>query len=319
MRICLMIEGQEGVTWDQWVGLASAAERYEFEALYRSDHYLSLFDPTARSSLDAWTTIAGLAPLTKRLRFGTLVSPVSFRHPSHLAKTVVTVDHISGGRVEVGLGAGWYETEHRSFGFGFPDDSDRFGALEEYMEIVNRLWSDEDSVTFSGRHFQLDHARCLPKPVQHPHPPVVMGGMAGPRAARLAARWASEYNLYDTAPDQVKPKRDRLRSACEAIGRDPDTLTISINGNILIGTDRNDLARRAAGHLGYQGLDVAPEQHLDSLGDSYLVGTPARILEQLEAYAAAGVTRMMTQVYPHDDLDAIGLIGTEVLPAASRI
>ena len=314
-----MIEGQEGVTWEQWVGLAAAAENFGFEALYRSDHYLSLFDPGARSSLDAWTTIAGLAPLTTRLRFGTLVSPVSFRHPSHLAKAVVTVDHISGGRIEVGLGAGWYESEHRSFGFSFPGDSDRFAALEEYMEIVNRLWSDEDSVSFSGHHYQLDQARAFPKPVQRPHPPVIMGGMAGPRAARLAARWAAEYNLYDSTPDQVKPKRDRLRSACEAIGRDPDSLRISINGNILIGTDHQDLARRSAGHLAYQRLDLAPDQHLAGLGPERLVGTPARILEQVEAYAAAGVTRMMMQVFPHDDFDAIAMIGTEVLPAASQI
>ena len=313
-----MIEGQEGVTWEQWVGLAGAAEQYGFEALYRSDHYLSLFDPGERSSLDAWTTIAGLAPLTTRLRFGTLVSPVSFRHPSHLAKTVVTADHISGGRIEVGLGAGWYESEHRSFGFGFSADADRFGALEEYMEIVNRLWSDEDSVTFTGHHYRLDHARAFPKPVQRPRPPIVMGGLAGPRAARLAARWASEYNFYDTAPDHVGPKRDRLRSACEAIGRDPESLGISINGNVLVGNDRNDLARRAARHLAYQRIDLTPQEHLDSLGANRLVGTPARILEQLQEYAAAGVSRMMMQVFPHDDLDAIAMIGTEVLPAASR-
>jgi F420-dependent oxidoreductase-like protein len=319
MRVCLMIEGQESVTWEEWVDLAAAAEKYGFDALYRSDHYLSLFDPGARSSLDAWTTIAGLAPLTTRLRFGTLVSPVSFRHPSHLAKTVVSADHISGGRVEVGIGAGWYEAEHRSFGFGFSDDSDRFGALEEYMEIVNRLWSDEDGVTFSGQHFHLDGARAFPKPIQRPHPPVIMGGMAGPRAARLAARWASEYNLYDTASHQVKPKRDRLRSACEANGRDPDSLGISINGNVLIGTDRADLTRRAARHLAYQRLDLSPDEHLASLGDNRLVGTPTRILEQLGEYAAAGVSRMMMQVFPHNDLEAIGIIGTEVVPAASRI
>lgn len=319
MRMCLMIEGQEGVTWEQWIGLAGTAEHHGFEALYRSDHYLSLFDPGERSSLDAWTTIAGLAALTTRLRFGTLVSPVSFRHPSHLAKTVVTADHISGGRVEVGLGAGWYENEHTSFGFEFSDDADRFGALEEYMEILNRLWSDEDSVTLTGHHYRLDRARAFPKPVQRPHPPIIMGGMAGPRAARLAARWAAEYNLYDTTPDQVGPKRDRLRSACEAIGRDPDSLGISINGNVLIGVDDNDLARRAARHLAYQRLDVAPQQHLDSLGANRLVGTPARILGQLEEYASAGVSRMMMQVFPHDDLDAIAMIGTEVLPVASRI
>jgi F420-dependent oxidoreductase-like protein len=313
-----MIEGQEGVSWEQWVGLAGLAEQYHFDALYRSDHYLSLFAPGERSSLDAWTTITGLAPLTTRLRFGTLVSPVSFRHPSHLAKTVATTDHISGGRVEVGLGAGWYEVEHRTFGFGFLDDSDRFGALEEYVEIVSRLWSDEDTVTFTGDHYRLEGARAFPKPIQRPHPPIVMGGMAGPRAARLAARWATEYNLYDTPPDRVGPKRERLRSACESIGRDPESLGISINGNVLIGTDRSDLARRASRHLAYQRLDLTTNEHLDSLGPSQLVGSPARILEQLEEYASAGVSRMMMQVFPHDDLDAIAMIGTEVLPAASR-
>ena len=319
MRICLMIEGQEGVSWAQWVDLARAAELYGFEALYRSDHYLSLFEPERRSSLDAWTTIAGLAPLTSRLRFGTLVSPLSFRHPSHLAKVVATADHISGGRIEVGIGAGWYEREHLSFGFGFPADPHRFRAFEEYVRIVHGLLSEEDNFTFNGDHYQLVEASALPKPIQRPHPPLIMGGQAGPRAAALAARWASEYNLYDTSPDQVGEKRGRLRAACDAAGRDPDTLGISINANILIGTGEQDLEARSARHLAYQALAVTPAEHLGSLGSERLVGTPEQILEQVGAYAAAGVTRMMMQVFPHDDLEAIALIGTEVLPTAADV
>src|SRR5919204_185225 len=196
MDVCLMIEGQEGVTWDRWTALARACEELGFTGLFRSDHYLAFDHPNERGALDAWTTLAALASITQRIRLGTLVSPVTFRHPAQVAKSLVTVDHASGGRAELGMGAGWFEREHRAYGFPFPPTGERMGVLAEQVEIVHRLWSkDEGPVTFEGRHYSLDACPGLPKPVQDPHPPLILGGGAGPRGASLAARWADEYNV----------------------------------------------------------------------------------------------------------------------------
>jgi len=169
MDVCLMIEGQENVTWEQWIGLALACEEYGFQALFRSDHYLSFGHPAEYGSMDAWATLSALADRTDRIRLGTLVSPVTFRHPSELAKAVVTVDHVSGGRIELGMGAGWHEGEHRAYGFPFPPDGERFDILEEQVEIVHRLWDvDEQEVNFEGKHYRLEGCHALPKPVQDP-------------------------------------------------------------------------------------------------------------------------------------------------------
>ena len=221
MDICLMIEGQENVTWDEWMGLALACEEQGFEALFRSDHYLSFGHPAEWGSLDAWATLTALAARTRSLRLGTVVSPVTFRHPSQLAKVVVTADHVSDGRIELGMGAGWFEGEHRAYGFAFPSTAERYAILGEQVEIVHRLWDrDEEEVTFKGSHYQLEGCHALPKPVQDPHPPLILGGDAGPQASLLAARWADEYNLGFISPDDVGPRRDRLLAACEAIERE---------------------------------------------------------------------------------------------------
>ena len=169
MDVCLMIEGQENVTWEQWIGLALACEEHGFQGLFRSDHYLSFGHPAEYGSMDAWATLSALADRTDRIRLGTLVSPVTFRHPSELAKAVVTVDHVSGGRIELGMGAGWHEGEHRAYGFPFPPDGERFDILEEQVEIVHRLWDvDEQEVNFEGKHYRLEGCHALPKPVQDP-------------------------------------------------------------------------------------------------------------------------------------------------------
>src|SRR6266702_1076469 len=249
MRMCLMIEGQENVTWDQWVAIADAAERAGFDALFRSDHYLSLSgrDRDDGGTLDAWTTLAALSGRTSRIHLGTLVTPVTFRHPSVLAKSVVTVDHASGGRVELGMGAAWHEGEHRAYGFAFPPPADRFSMLEEQVEIVHRLWSrDEETVTFSGHFYQLDECRSLPKPVQRPHPRLLLGGHAGPRAVRLAARWADEYNTNHQTPDELRAMRGRLDRACEEAGRDPATLPLSQMAGLAVGATQDEARTRAA-------------------------------------------------------------------------
>src|SRR5437870_3540113 len=180
MRVCLMVEGQESVTWEQWLALAEACERHGFDALFRSDHYVSFGHPTEWGSLDAWATLAALSTATERIRLGTMVSPVTFRHPSELAKVVVTADHVSGGRVELGMGAGWFEGEHRAYGFAFPSTAERYAILGEQVEIVHRLWDrDEEEVTLKGSHYQLEGCHALPKPVQDPHPPLILAGDAG--------------------------------------------------------------------------------------------------------------------------------------------
>jgi len=315
VRVCLMIEGQEGVTWEQWLALAKACERGGFEALFRSDHYVSFGHPSEWGALDAWATLCALAASTERIRLGTLVSPVTFRHPSQLAKSVVTADHASGGRIELGMGAGWFEGEHRAYGFPFPPVAERYSMLEEQVEIVHRLLDrDPAPVTFEGAHYRLAACPSLPKPVQDPHPPLILGGDAGPRAARLAARWADEYNVNGVAPDEVRRGRDRLNVACESLGRDPSTLVLSLMTTTLIGSDEKDLEARVARLLARRGDTGDPASYLAGLGPERIVGTPERVIEQLAAYAEAGVQRVMLQHLLHDDLDAVALIGERIIP-----
>jgi F420-dependent oxidoreductase-like protein len=320
MQVCLMIEGQEGVTWDQWVTLAAASEEFGFDALFRSDHYLSFSHPAERGTLDAWATISALASRTSRIRLGTLVSPVTFRHPSVLAKSVVTADHASGGRVELGMGAGWHEEEHTAYGFPFPPVPERFDILEEQVEIVHRLWDrKEDVVTFEGKHYQLQGCHALPKPLQHPHPPLIIGGQGGERSVRMAVRWADEYNTHAKSPQQCRELRDRLIKACEGAGRDPDEFHFSLMTFTLVGADRHELELRAARLLKQRGDSTEPATWLASLGPDRLAGTPEWVLERLAGYSEAGVERIMMQHLLHDDLEALALIGAEIIPEAAGL
>ena len=226
MRVCLMIEGQEGVTWDQWRALATTAEEHGYDALFRSDHYQSLDGGTPGGSLDAWATISALAALTTTLKLGTLVSPATFRHPSTLAREVVTADHVSQGRIECGLGAGWHEGEHRAHGFPFDTARDRFDRLAEQLEIVHRSWTEQDPFDFEGRFYRLEHADPQPKPTRKPN--LIVGGSAKPRGAALAARWADEYNTVFPTPQECRERRERIAAACAEIGREPIPLSAMI-------------------------------------------------------------------------------------------
>jgi F420-dependent oxidoreductase-like protein len=208
MRLSLMIEGQEGVTWEQWLAIAQTAERCGYEGLFRSDHYLSVMGDSRRDALDAWATLAGLATVTSTLRLGTLVSPATFRHPAVLAKNAVTVDHISGGRVELGIGAGWNAAEHAAYGFDLPPMRQRFDRFAEQVEIVRGLLSDGE-FAFDGRYYRLPGVDAQPKPVNG-HLPIVLGGKAGPRAAALAARFADEYNVLFASPEECREAREHL-------------------------------------------------------------------------------------------------------------
>jgi F420-dependent oxidoreductase-like protein len=308
MRVVLMIEGQEGVSWDDWVALARACEEHGFEGLFRSDHYQSVFDVSGRGSLDAWATLAGLAAVTERIRLGTMVSPATFRRPSVLSRMVATVDHVSGGRVELGLGAGWNTAEHEAHGFPFPELGERIELLEEQLEIVHRQWT-EDEFSFEGRHYRLENCRAEPKPVQRPHPPIVMGGAAKPRVARLAARWADEYNTTFATVEQCRERRAAIAAACEREGREP--LVFSLMIPCVVGRDTRETLDRARRRLERTGSDGDPAALLGQ--DNALVGTVDEVKTRLDAYAEAGVERVFLQHLDHTDLDMVRLIGEEIV------
>ena len=311
MRVALMIEGQEDVTWEDWVALAEACESSGIEALFRSDHYLSVSGAHRRAALDAWGTINALAARTTTLRLGTLVSPTSFRHPSVLAKLATTADHVSGGRIELGMGTGWSEVEHVAMGFPFEPMKERMDVLAEQLEIVHDGHWGEGPFTFEGEHYTLRDLDAQPKPVQRPHPPLIMGGAAGPRAARLAARFADEYNTVMPTLDEIRERRERITAACEQAGRDP--IPFSVMTTTLIGADRAELERRAAalGELSGQAVD------LDAVRDRWLAGTVDELVARLREYDEAGVSRVYLQHLLHRDLDAVELIGRELVPAVA--
>jgi F420-dependent oxidoreductase-like protein len=268
-----MVEGQEGVTWDDWLALARACEEYGYEALFRSDHYGPVVAEDERGSLDAWTTLAGLAAVTSTVRLGTLVSPATFRHPSVLAKSAVTVDHISGGRVEVGMGAGWNRSEHERYGFPFPPTRERMDIFAEQLEIVYRQWKGEP-FSFEGEHYRLTDSDPRPKPVQSPHPPLIVGGRGRPRSVALAARWADEYNAVSPTPDECRALRSRLAEACARENREPLPLSVMTG----------------------------------------LIRDPDEARRQLTELAEAGVERVMLQHLEHADVDVLQLIAEEVAP-----
>jgi alkanesulfonate monooxygenase SsuD/methylene tetrahydromethanopterin reductase-like flavin-dependent oxidoreductase (luciferase family) len=304
MRVCLMIEGQESVSWEDWVGLAKACEESPIEALFRSDHYLSVMGRTDRGSLDAWATLAGLAAVTSDLRLGTLVSPATFRHPSVLAKNVVTADHISGGgRIELGVGTGWHEAEHLAYGFPFPPMGERFELLEEQIEIVRRQWQ-EGPLDFEGEHYEL-HGDALPKPLQAPN--LIVGGRARPRSLRLAARWADEYNLVMMTAQECAEAVPAVKGAWQEAGR-PEPV-ISLMTGCIIGSDEVDLLERAHAVAEVRGDDATdPEAYLEAERPNSLVGTVAEIRQKLAELEEIGVQRVMLQYLTHRDLDGVGYI-----------
>jgi F420-dependent oxidoreductase-like protein len=310
MDLCLMIEGQEGVTWPQWLALAQACESSAIPALFRSDHQLNLEGRVERGSLDAWATIAALAAHTSTLRLGTLVSPVTFRHPSELAKVVVAADHVSGGRVELGLGAGWHEREHAAYGFEFPPLKLRMDRLAEQLEIVHGHF--DGAFSFAGEHYRIEDLDARPKPVQRPHPPVLLGGQAGPRGAALAARWADEYNAPFAALEDVVAMRERVTAACEAAGREP--IPFSLMTGVVVGRDRGEVRDRAALLAERRGDPAGPDAFLASTQPAWIVGTLDEAAERLGALRDAGVARVMCQHLLHTDLDAVALIGRELAP-----
>jgi F420-dependent oxidoreductase-like protein len=311
MDLCLMIEGQEGVTWPQWEALARACEEHRIPELFRSDHYLNLDGIADRGSLDAWATLCGLAAVTSTVRLGTMVSPATFRHPSLVAKMVTTADHISGGRVELGLGAGWHEREHDAYGFRFGSTRERMDVFEEQLQVVLGNWGEE-TFSFSGEHYELRDLDAQPKPIQRPHPPLIIGGGGGRRSAELAARFADEYNTPFAAGDELRQRRQRVAQACERAGR--DMLPFSVMTGMVIGADEADLRDRARRlserRPDFEGLSDPPP--------GWIIGTIDQTAEQLVKLREAGVDRVMCQHLLHDDLDAVALIGEELAPKVRR-
>ncbi len=295
-----MIEGQEDVTWDDWRALAGACEQHGIETMFRSDHYLSVFGRGERGSLDAWATINALAAITSTLRLGTLVSPATFRHPSELAKVVVTADHVSGGRVELGLGTGWLEAEHEAYDFPFPPLGERMSMMEDQLQLIAHQWVD---------------GPAQPKPLQQPRTNLIVGGRGGPRSIRMAARYADEYNTVSKTAAECAAIREQLDAACEQAGREP--IPLSLMTAWLAGADRGELLDRAGRLARWEGEDTDPERFLTEQRDSSLTGTLDENVERLRELADAGVERVMLQHLLHRDLDAVEQIGRVVVPAVA--
>lgn len=307
MELRVFIEPQQGTTYDEVLGLATAAERLGFDGFFSSDHYLRMGEGSPLPGpTDAWTTMAGLARDTARLRLGTLVTPVTFRRPGPLAIAVAQIDAMSGGRIELGLGTGWYDDEHRAYGVPFPPLGERFGHLEEQLAIITGLWTtpDGERFTFEGRHYQVVDSPALPKPVQRPRPPVVMGGFGSKRTPRLAARHADDFNVPFAPVAVVRGQHDRVRAEAEAIGRDPGSITYSAALVCCCGADEPEFERRAAAI----GRDPA------ELRENGASGRPHEVTATLHRYAEAGVTRVYLQILDIADTEHLDLIAAEVLP-----
>jgi alkanesulfonate monooxygenase SsuD/methylene tetrahydromethanopterin reductase-like flavin-dependent oxidoreductase (luciferase family) len=302
MRLALMIEGQEGVTWPQWVALARACEDAGLDGLFRSDHYSHFVFPDG-GALDAWATISALAAITERIQLGTLVSPATFRHPSVLARMVATASHVSGGRVELGLGAGWNEAEHREAGFPFPPMKDRLELLAEQLEIVRRSWGGE-RFDFVGDDYELRGALPLPAPVGKVN--VIVGGAAKPGTVGPAVRFADEYNTAVASVEETRERRAAVDAACERAGRAP--LTFSLMTRCVVGEDRAAVNRRAAAIAKF--TDDMPFADPQIAID----GTVDEVVERLRAYEVAGVERVMLRHLLVDDVEMIELLGREVAP-----
>jgi F420-dependent oxidoreductase-like protein len=306
MQLRIFTEPQQGADYGTLLSVAQATERLGFDAFFRSDHYLTMGGPGLPGPTDAWTTLAGLARETSRIRLGTLMSPATFRLPGPLAITVAQVDQMSGGRAELGLGTGWFDAEHTAYGIPFPPLAERFGRLAEQLEIITGLWETPEGSTFSfsGTYYTLSESPALPKPVQRPRPPVLVGGAGQHRTPRLAARFADEFNIPFASVKDSAAAFARVRDACQEAGRDPGSLVYSVAHMVCCGRDRAELARRAQ----------AIGQQVDDLPETALTGSPAEVVDKLGKLADAGATRVYLQVLDLHDLDHLELIAAEVMP-----
>jgi F420-dependent oxidoreductase-like protein len=307
MQLRIFTEPQQGADYPTLLRVARATEDLGFDAFFRSDHYLKIGDVSGLPGpTDAWTTLAGLARETSRIRLGTLVSPATFRYPGPLAIIVAQVDQMSGGRVELGLGAGWFAAEHTAYGIAFPDPAERFARYEEQLEVITGLWDVPDGGTFSfsGAYYAVADSPALPKPVQRPRPPVIVGGIGPNRTPRLAARFADEYNVPFASVDDTAAAFGRVREACAAAGRHETSMIYSAAQTVCCGRTQAELDRRAA----------AIGRKADELASSGIAGLPDEVAKKIRKFAEIGAERVYLQVLDLHDLDHLELIATEVLP-----
>ena len=307
MKLRIFTEPQQGADYETLRTVAVAAEDLGFDAFFRSDHYLKIGDVSGLPGpTDAWATLAALAVETSRVRLGTLMTAATFRLPGPLAITVAQVDQMSGGRVEVGLGAGWYEAEHAAYGIPFPPVGERFDMLEEQLAVITGLWGTPEGETFSfdGAHYRVSDSPALPKPTQRPRPPVLLGGSGARRTPRLAARFADEFNVpFQSIPESAAGFA-RIREACEAAGRYPASMTYSVAQTVCCGKDEAEFRRRAAAI----GLEPAQAR------EHGLGGTPGEVAAKIAEFAEIGAERVYLQVLDLSDLDHLALIGSDVAP-----
>ncbi len=307
MRLRIFTEPQQGASYSTLRSVAMAAEELGFDAFFRSDHFLKMGEaPGLPGPTDAWATLAALAVETKRIRLGTLVSSATFRLPGPLAITVAQVDEMSGGRVEFGLGAGWFDAEHTAYGVPFPPLGERFSRLEEQLAIITGLWSTPvgETYSFDGRYYQVADSPALPKPAQSPRPPVIIGGGGRKRTPSLAARYADEFNAAFASAGDCGALFDGVRQACSAVGREPSSMRLSTAQVVCCGKDTTSLARRAAAI----GRDV------DELRVNGLAGSPAEVVDKIGAFATEGASTIYLQVLDLSDLDHLELLAAQVLP-----
>lgn len=303
----VFVEPQQGASYADQLAVARAAEDLAFDAFFRSDHYLAMSGDGLPGPTDSWVTLAGIARETSTIRLGTLVTSATFRHPGPLAISVAQVDEMSGGRVEFGIGAGWFEAEHQAYAIPFPPLGERFDRLTEQLHVITGLWTTPKGETFDhqGAHYTVVDSPALPKPAQSPHPPIVIGGAGAKRTPALAAKYAAEFNIPFAPLDVTKTQFERVATAVEQAGRPKDSMTYSAAFVVCAGRDDAEIARRAA----------AIGREVDELrSNSPLVGTPGEIADKLGPYLEAGVQRVYLQLLDMSDLTHLEFFAREVIP-----
>lgn len=318
MRFALMIEPQQGLSYADQLAIVQRAESVGFESFFRSDHYQSFPGPSGEPTTDAWAVLAGLARETSTITLGTLVSPVTFRPAGNLAKVVTTVDEMSGGRVEFGLGAGWNEPEHRELGLPFPPIKERADLMEEQFAVLHGLWGEPDGWSYDGANIRIEDASFHPKPVARPgrptfangavRPRLLTGGEGSPRSLRIAARYCDEFNLSSSSPEKAVTRYAELAAACEAIGRDPATMGRSVMAGVLIGRDDAELSRRKLELLAAFGDESGGDDWFDAREPRWILGTPDQARAMVARFEAAGAERIMLQTFLPRDLDMVDLM-----------
>ena len=307
MRYALMTEPQQGYSYQDVLDMALAAEAAGMDAFFRSDHYSSFPGKPDLATTDTWATLAGLARDTTRIGLGSMVSPVTFRIPGSFAKVVATVDEMSGGRVEMGVGAGWNDDEHAALGIPYPGTVERVDRLEEELSILRGLWDEPDGWSFEGEHYQVRDALFRPKGKR---PNLIVGGTGRPRSLRLGAAYADEYNISSSGPAEVREITARLDAACVKQGRDPKSLKRSVMAGVLVGRDDAEMQRRTAAQIDTFG-DAAGDAHawLDARRDRWILGTPDAARARIAEYQATGIDRLLLQVFLPGDVDHVAVMG----------